>query len=161
MAAGGRPPLAEHWQGCQLPWGASTPTIQEIIVSWAITATGELRTRVLADRGAAAAAAIGTAAAHLQQRLNGATITPAIRTPSKARSLAITRSCVDHRPGIPNESRTRLAVRQAGSLPRRMASYLLASALATSPVLIRPRTRPAHSTDLWTSAATSCLRPPR
>jgi hypothetical protein len=73
--------LAEHWQGCQLPWGASTPTIQEIIGSWTITATGELRTRVLADRGAAAAAAIGTAAAHLQQRLNGATITPAIRTP--------------------------------------------------------------------------------
>jgi hypothetical protein len=45
--------------------GASTPTIQEIIGSWTITATGELRTRVLADRGAAAAAAIGTAAAHL------------------------------------------------------------------------------------------------
>jgi hypothetical protein len=53
----------------------------EIIGSWAISATGELRTRVLVDRGAAATAAIDTAAAHLHQRLNGATITPAIRTP--------------------------------------------------------------------------------
>jgi hypothetical protein len=53
----------------------------EIIGSWTITATGDLRTRVLADRGADATAAIDTAAAHLHQRLEGATITPAIRTP--------------------------------------------------------------------------------
>jgi Winged helix DNA-binding domain len=61
----------------------------EIIGSWAITATGELRTRVLADRGAAAIAAIDTAAAHLHQRLNGATVTPAIRT-SLERSISRT-----------------------------------------------------------------------
>lgn len=53
----------------------------EIIGSWAINAAGELRTRVLVDRGAAATAAIDTAAARLHQRLNGAAITPAIRTP--------------------------------------------------------------------------------
>jgi hypothetical protein len=52
----------------------------EIIGSWAITADGDLRTRVLVDRGADATAAIGTAAAQLHQRLEGATITPAIRT---------------------------------------------------------------------------------
>jgi hypothetical protein len=53
----------------------------EIIGSWAISAAGDLRTRVLVDRGAAATEAIDTAAAHLHQRLNGATITPAIRSP--------------------------------------------------------------------------------
>jgi hypothetical protein len=53
----------------------------EIIGAWTISAAGEVRTRVLADRGAAAAAAIDTAAARLHQRLNGATITPAFRTP--------------------------------------------------------------------------------
>jgi Winged helix DNA-binding domain len=53
----------------------------EIIGSWAITADGDLRTRVLVDRGADATAAIGAAADHLHQRLEGATITPAIRTP--------------------------------------------------------------------------------
>ena len=52
----------------------------EIIGSWAITAAGDLRTRVLVDRGAAASAAIDTTAAQLHQRLEGATITPAIRT---------------------------------------------------------------------------------
>jgi hypothetical protein len=60
----------------------------EIIGSWAITTAGELRTRLLADRGAAATAAIDTAAAQLQQRLNGATVTPAIRAPLE---LSITR----------------------------------------------------------------------
>jgi Winged helix DNA-binding domain len=59
----------------------------EIIGSWTITATGELRTRVLADRGAAAAAAIDAAAAGLQQRLSGAAVTPAFRTPLE-RSIA-------------------------------------------------------------------------
>ena len=53
----------------------------EIIGSWAVTATGELRTRVLADRGAEAHAAIDAAAARLHQRLDGATVTPAVRTP--------------------------------------------------------------------------------
>ena len=53
----------------------------EIIGSWTISAAGELRTRVLADRGAAAAAAIDAAAARLHQRLHGATVTAAFRTP--------------------------------------------------------------------------------
>ncbi len=60
----------------------------EIIGSWAISDTGELRTRVLADRGAAASAAIETAAAQLHQRLNAAVITPAIRTPLEHSILA-------------------------------------------------------------------------
>jgi hypothetical protein len=53
----------------------------EIVGSWAINAAGELHTRVLIDRGAAATAAIDTAAARLHQRLNGAIFTSAIRTP--------------------------------------------------------------------------------
>ncbi len=52
----------------------------EIIGSWAITTDGDLRTRVLVDRGADATAAIDTAADQLHQRLEGATITPAVRT---------------------------------------------------------------------------------
>jgi hypothetical protein len=63
----------------------------EIIGSWAITATGDLRTRVVADRGTTATAAIDKAAAHLQQRLNGATATPVIRTPLE-RSITLDRS---------------------------------------------------------------------
>jgi len=53
----------------------------EIIGSWAITPDGVLRTRIVADRGAEAQAAIGHAASRLHARLNGAVITPAIRTP--------------------------------------------------------------------------------
>jgi hypothetical protein len=53
----------------------------EIIGSWAIAANGELRTKVIADRGAEAHAAIDRAASHLHARLNGTAVTPAIRTP--------------------------------------------------------------------------------
>jgi hypothetical protein len=53
----------------------------EIIGSWAITAAGELRARVLADRGSDAVAAVDSAAAKLHERLGGATVTPAARTP--------------------------------------------------------------------------------
>ena len=53
----------------------------EVIGSWAVTAAGELRTRILADRGAQAVAAVDSAAAQLHERLDGATVTPAIRTP--------------------------------------------------------------------------------
>lgn len=53
----------------------------EIIGSWAITPNDDLRTKVIADRGADAHAAIDQAASQLHARLNGATITPAIRTP--------------------------------------------------------------------------------
>lgn len=53
----------------------------EIIGSWAIAPNGHLRTKVIADRGAEAHAAIDRAASHLHARLNGAVVTPAIRTP--------------------------------------------------------------------------------
>ena len=53
----------------------------EIIGSWAVTPAGEIRTAVVADRGAAARAAIQDAAALLHARLHGAVITPAVRTP--------------------------------------------------------------------------------
>lgn len=53
----------------------------EIIGSWAIAPNGDLRTTVIADRGAEAHAAIDRAASHLHSRLNGAAVTPAIRTP--------------------------------------------------------------------------------
>jgi hypothetical protein len=53
----------------------------EIIGSWTIAPNGELRTKVIADRGAEAHAAIDRAASHLHARLNGTAVTPAIRTP--------------------------------------------------------------------------------
>ncbi len=53
----------------------------EIIGSWAVAPNGDLRTKVIADRGADAHAAIDRAASHLQARLNGTALTPAIRTP--------------------------------------------------------------------------------
>jgi Winged helix DNA-binding domain len=52
----------------------------EIIGAWAIAPNGELRTKVIADRGAEARAAIDLAASHLHARLNGTAVTPAIRT---------------------------------------------------------------------------------
>jgi hypothetical protein len=53
----------------------------EIIGSWGITPAGELRTAVLADRGAAAGTAVQDAAARIHDRLRGAVVTPAIRIP--------------------------------------------------------------------------------
>jgi hypothetical protein len=53
----------------------------EIIGSWAVTSTGQVRTAALADRGAAARSAIQDTAARLEARLQGTVITPAIRTP--------------------------------------------------------------------------------
>jgi hypothetical protein len=53
----------------------------EIIGSWAVIPAGEIRTAVVADRGAAARTAVQDAAALLHTRLHGAVITPAIRTP--------------------------------------------------------------------------------
>jgi hypothetical protein len=52
----------------------------EVIGSWAVAAAGELRTRILADHGAQAVAAVDSAAAQLHERLDGATVTPAIRS---------------------------------------------------------------------------------
>jgi hypothetical protein len=53
----------------------------EIIGSWAVAPTGEVRTVVLADRGADAATAALDAASRLQQRLQGTVVTSVIRTP--------------------------------------------------------------------------------
>jgi hypothetical protein len=53
----------------------------EIVGSWGITPAGELRLKVIADRGAAAHAAIQDAASRLHERLQGAVVTPAIRAP--------------------------------------------------------------------------------
>ncbi len=59
----------------------------EIIGSWAVTSAGQIRTAVLADRGAAARSAVQDTAARLEARLQGTAITPAIRTPAE-RELA-------------------------------------------------------------------------
>jgi hypothetical protein len=48
----------------------------------------ELRTNVIADRGAEAHDVIERSASHLHARLDGAVVTPAIRTPLE---LALTR----------------------------------------------------------------------
>jgi hypothetical protein len=53
----------------------------EIIGSWAVTSAGQVRTAVLADRGAAARSAVQDVAARLEARLQGTAITPAIRIP--------------------------------------------------------------------------------
>jgi hypothetical protein len=63
----------------------------EVIGSWAITAAGDLRTRIVADRGAQAAAAVDSAAAQLHKRLEGATVTPAIRTSLERSTSQMTR----------------------------------------------------------------------
>ena len=67
----------------------------EIIGSWAITPDGDLPTKVMADRGAEALTAIERSAKHLHGRLNGATVTPAIRTPLEQ---ALTKDAANRRP---------------------------------------------------------------
>jgi hypothetical protein len=59
----------------------------QIVGGWAVAATGEVRTAVLADRGTEVIDAAEGAAADLQDRLEGAVVTPALRTPLE-RSLA-------------------------------------------------------------------------
>ena len=53
----------------------------EVIGSWALAPNGDVRTTVVADRGAQARAAIEHAGSQLHARLDGAAVTPAIRTP--------------------------------------------------------------------------------
>jgi hypothetical protein len=53
----------------------------EIIGSWTVTSAGEVRTALIADRGATARSAVRDAAARLEARLQGTAATPAIRTP--------------------------------------------------------------------------------
>lgn len=52
----------------------------EVVGSWAVASTGEVRTAVVADRGAGAAAAVERAAARLQERLDGTVVTPVFPT---------------------------------------------------------------------------------
>jgi hypothetical protein len=59
----------------------------EIVGSWAVTARGGIRTALLADRGAAARDAVEALAARWRDRLQGAVVTPAARTPLE-RSLS-------------------------------------------------------------------------
>jgi hypothetical protein len=53
----------------------------EIIGSWAVTSSDQVRTTVLADRGGAARSAMQDIATRRETRLQGTAITPAIRTP--------------------------------------------------------------------------------
>ncbi len=53
----------------------------EIIGSWAITPSGDIRTTVIADRGHEARDAVEQTAAQLHERLCGTVVTPAVRTP--------------------------------------------------------------------------------
>lgn len=59
----------------------------EIIGSWAVTATGDIRTLTLTDRGTDTDHAIDNAAQRLHRRLHHTVVTPAARTPLE-RSLA-------------------------------------------------------------------------
>ena len=59
----------------------------EIVGSWAITPKGDLRWKMIADRGSQAHEAVEQAASRLHARLGDTVITPAIRTPLE-RSLA-------------------------------------------------------------------------
>ena len=52
----------------------------EIIGSWAVAPSGEVRTAVRADRGTEATGAVHAAAAELERRLDGTVVTPSIRT---------------------------------------------------------------------------------
>ena len=56
----------------------------ELIGSWASTSSG-IRTKIVAGRGQEAAAAVERAAARIQDRLGGTTVTPAVRTPLERR----------------------------------------------------------------------------
>ncbi|MDQ1672899.1 MAG: hypothetical protein QOC98_1461 [Frankiaceae bacterium] len=52
----------------------------EIVGGWAVAKTGEVRTAVVADRGAEALAAVEQVAARLHQRLDGTVVTPVFPT---------------------------------------------------------------------------------
>jgi Winged helix DNA-binding domain len=52
----------------------------EIIGSWAVTPSGDVRTAIVAARGKETRAAVDRAAAQLHEQLNGAVVTPAVRT---------------------------------------------------------------------------------
>lgn len=66
----------------------------ELIGAWASTADG-IRTEIVADRGRQAANAVDQAAARLQDRLEGAVVVPAARTPLERQ---LSRSRADNQP---------------------------------------------------------------
>lgn len=78
----------------------------EIVGSWAVATNGDLRTTVVVDRDAQARAAIELAASQLHAQLNGAVVTPAIRTP--ARASAHHRRQLIHRTSTHAQAPTRL-----------------------------------------------------
>jgi hypothetical protein len=53
----------------------------EVVGGWAVRADGSIATRLLVDRGAAAAEALTAAAETLQPRLGGTVVVPSFRTP--------------------------------------------------------------------------------
>ncbi len=53
----------------------------QVIGSWAVGSSGEIRTAMVADRGRDAHDAVDRAAGRLQARLGGTVVTPAVRTP--------------------------------------------------------------------------------
>lgn len=76
--------LPEDWQALYDRNGNIGPTIWwggEVVGAWSVTRTGEIATRLTVDRGRAAAKAVAEAAAQLQPRLEGATVTPSFPTP--------------------------------------------------------------------------------
>jgi hypothetical protein len=66
------------------PYGNIGPTVWwdgEVVGGWAVRQDGAITTRLLVDRGAEAAAAVGEAAEQLSPRLEGAVVVPSFRTP--------------------------------------------------------------------------------
>ena len=76
--------LPEDWQPLYDRNGNIGPTVWwggEVIGGWSIRPDGEIVTRLLVDRGRAAAAAVKQAAAELRPRLEGAAVVPSFPTP--------------------------------------------------------------------------------
>ena len=66
------------------PYGNIGPTVWwagEVVGGWAVRSDGVIATRLLADRGDAAAAAVASAVEALQPRLEGTVVVPSFRTP--------------------------------------------------------------------------------
>lgn len=104
----------------------------EVIGSWAVTPAGDLRTAVLADRGAEADEAVEAAAALLHDRLDGAAVTPAARTPLE-RALSQPPTTCPPRPGTLPSAPTTAGQPEGGDAGSRT------SAASSSPA---PSTRP-------------------
>ncbi len=76
--------LPEDWSSLYDRMGNVGPTVWwcgEVVGAWATQKDGRVVTRLLTDRGAAAAKAVDEAAEQLQERLGGAAISPSFPTP--------------------------------------------------------------------------------